>query len=111
MKEIFAEKQVPPYGLRGCPNLNWPKARTMCYGIETILSIGCRIWQALPNSSNGANGMVHNPSKFQVILLGFKCIDNIVLEIEKVSIYVVNSTKGSVIYNSGYRGGLESGRE
>ena len=37
--------------------------------------------------------MVANPSKFQVMLLGLKTDDNIVLDIGKVSIDVVSSVK------------------
>ena len=39
------------------------------------------------------NQMVANPSKFQVMLLGLKTDDNIVLDIGKVSIDVVSSVK------------------
>ena len=37
--------------------------------------------------------MVANPSKFQVMLLGLKTDDNIVLDIRKVSIDVVSGVK------------------
>ena len=40
-----------------------------------------------------ANQMVANPSEFQVMLLGLKTDDNIVLDIAKVSIDVVSSVK------------------
>ena len=40
-----------------------------------------------------SNQMVANPSKFQVMLLGLKTDDNIVLDIGKVSIDVVSSVK------------------
>ncbi len=43
------------------------------------------------------NQRVANPSKFQVMLLGLKTNDNIVLDIGNVSIDVVNSVKSSGI--------------
>ena len=37
------------YGLRSCHNLLLPRARTTCYGLETISFLRRILWQALPN--------------------------------------------------------------
>ena len=56
MKEIFIEKHST-YGLRSCHNLLPPKARTTCYGLETISFLGIRLWQALPNDMKQSDNL------------------------------------------------------
>ena len=58
MKEIFVEKHSP-YGLRSCHNALLPQARTMCYGLEAISFLGCRLWQALPNNMKQSDTLLY----------------------------------------------------
>ena len=47
MMDIFEEKSMP-YQLRSSSNLNLPKVRTTCYGIDDVRFMGQRVWAKLP---------------------------------------------------------------
>ena len=64
MKEIFVRKDIT-HNLRNNLPMHIPKARTSSYGIESLIYLGCKLWNNLPDHFKALKLLHHLKGKLK----------------------------------------------
>ena len=59
MNKIFKLKAKNPCNLRQVSEFSWPMVKSGCYGTESILYLGPKIWDILPESLKNTENLEH----------------------------------------------------